>query len=74
MDITHIKLGEHIPNLPCAKCDKKQLKRTGTKSNLYFVSCDNCFHEEWVDPKDVQFTYEKPKEPKKKKDKSEGEE
>jgi hypothetical protein len=74
MDISNIKMLEHIPNLQCAKCDKKHLRRTGSKPNLFLVSCENCFHEEWVNPSDVQFTYEKPKEPKKKKDKSEGEE
>jgi transcription elongation factor Elf1 len=68
MDISKIKMCEHIPNLNCPKCNAKNMKRTGTqhKEGKYLIGCFNCFYEEWVDPKDVQFTYEKPKETKKK--------
>lgn len=76
MDISKIRLGEHIPDLKCPKCKEKNMKRTGTqyKEGLYLVSCYDCFYEQWVDPKNIQFTYEESKEPKKKKEKVDVEE
>jgi Zn ribbon nucleic-acid-binding protein len=71
IDISKYKLGEIIKGLNCPKCRAKNemklsgLHRQETKSHE--LECQNDFYTQRVDPKAVEFNYEEPKEPKKKK-------
>ncbi len=74
MDITAIKLGEVIEGFKCPRCKEKHVRRTGLKKEKSYIECYSCFLSEWVETKDANFTYEPPKEPKKKKEKRKSEE
>lgn len=68
MDISNINLGDTIPELKCPKCKTKgEIRKTGNKSDTSYVECFSCFWGQWINPKNVQLTYEEPKEDNKKK-------
>jgi hypothetical protein len=71
MDISEVKLGNVIPEFRCSKCKDKNVKRTGRRKEESYIECHSCFLSEWTDTKDAKFTYEPPKEPKKKKQEAE---
>lgn len=78
INITKYNLGQTIKDINCPRCKSKVMRLVGIyhgETKSYELECYSCFHTERVNPKQVEFTYEPPKEPKKRKDeKKEGEE
>lgn len=70
IDISKYKLGDRIPILNCPRCKTKgEFRLVGLYNRLdksHEVEC-TCFLTERVNPMNVEFAYEPPKEPKKKK-------
>jgi hypothetical protein len=70
IDITKYKLGQIIKDLKCPKCKSKEMKLCGLhrqETKSHELECQNDFYTERVNGKAVEFNYEPPKEPKKKK-------
>jgi Zn ribbon nucleic-acid-binding protein len=70
IDITKYKLGDLVKDVKCPKCKDREMRLSGlyrrnTKSHE--LECYSCCYSEKVIPTNVEFTYEPPKEPKKKK-------
>jgi transcription elongation factor Elf1 len=68
MDITAVPLGEVIEGFKCPKCREKEVRKMGLKKEKSYLECRSCFLSEWTETNDAKFTYEPPKEPKKKKE------
>jgi hypothetical protein len=68
MDISKINLGEVIEGFKCTRCKDKIVRRTGLRKEKSYIECQSCFLGEWTETNDAKFTYEPPKEPKKKKE------
>jgi transposase-like protein len=74
MDISKVIVGEVIEGFKCSRCKDKNVRRTGKQNEKSYLECHSCFLSEWVDTKNAKFTYEPPKEPKRKKDSKEDDE
>jgi Zn ribbon nucleic-acid-binding protein len=70
IDISKYKLGQVIKDLKCPRCKSKGGMRLmglyHRETNSHELEC-SCFYTQRVYPKNVEFTYEEPKEPKRKK-------
>ncbi|MDD4779174.1 MAG: hypothetical protein PHT02_01030 [Tissierellia bacterium] len=74
LNISKYKSCDIIEEIKCPHCREKQVRPTGKRNEKSYIECYSCFWGAWVNTKDVQITYEEPKETKKKKGKKENDE